>query len=173
MLIFCLYKNKSGFCKLRFCMWVHLVLFEIAWFVVCWAIFDFLTASNVWHYFFCTFDPRVIFEKWFLCFITMLRYIFDGTYWHSIPKGIIRPACKWRLDGEMMQEDNDYSSSRQATSYSSVDLISIIVGTIAAATLLIAISLALVVLCWKKKVLWYVDNLHFSFCNVLTFLFTI
>ena len=73
----------------------------------------------------------------------------------------------------MMQEDNDYSSSGQASHYSSVDLISIIVGTIAAATLLIAISVALVVLCWKKKVLWYVDNLHFNFRNVLTFLFTI
>ena len=77
------------------------------------------------------------------------------------------------FDGEMTQEDNDSSSSGQVTYYSSVDLISIIVGTIAAATLLIAISVALVVLCWKKKVLWYVDNFHFNFRNVLTFIYTI
>ena len=145
---------------------------ECIWF--CLKLPDLLCAGLLGHQMcgiiFCTFDPRTIFVKLFLCFTTMLRHSFDGTYWHSIPKGILRPACKSGFDGEMMQEDDDYS---QDTHYPSVDLISIIVGTIAAATLLIAVSVALVVQCWKKKALWYVDNLNFNFRNVLTFLFTI
>ena len=166
------------FASYDFVSWVHLVSYEIAWIVVCWAIFDLLTASNLWHYFFCTFDPRAIFEKWFSCFTIILRYtvlmVHTGTAFQKesydlhVSEGLMVKWCK-----KTMTIVQGSSSSGQATYYSSVDLISIIVGTIAAATLLIAISVALVVLCWKKKVLWYVDNLHFNFRNVLTFLFTI